>query len=453
VVFLTQRYVDLIGEGLASGLLNANTPEAAMLQASIPDVQLELAAALDARRRASAELKAVTDTTKTTVRHAAGSAAHGTSTNTTNNSRSNTRPPSTRPSRAASPTHDAQVDGHMGIISGAHTPVGKNKVIAAAAKGDEFNHIQQTFAKATDNAFGAATAATAAVPVPIFALRESEQLKQQISHEGKKLEPSPKNAFKRQVESVATDYTPVQVRAVSTPSYSGNGREHLAEGTVMSQQADKGAPRSGRRAAAAAAAAALTTKKPLYFKNLVPIILEKAMRNPEAWGPVLGPVLGARLKFDFSDFVDYSAASGDAAGANKGFNARHAAQMLEEMQQMQMKGVVTFIKASVGKTILQGGPFLKMQARVSCFLFLAAFFLLQRQKSRFWNKNTSTSILRLRYTDPTNPRLYHTHSPSPLQNPFTSFGSPACASSVLPPATSMRKLSRPEIILALVNCG
>lgn len=52
VVFITRRYVDLIAEGMDSGLLDANSPEAAMMQASVPDVQLELAAALNAKQRA-----------------------------------------------------------------------------------------------------------------------------------------------------------------------------------------------------------------------------------------------------------------------------------------------------------------------------------------------------------------------------------------------------------------
>jgi len=69
------------------------------------------------------------------------------------------------------------------------------------------------------------------------------------------------------------------------------------------------------------------------------------------------------LKFDFSDFIDYSSSSGTAT-ASQGFNARRVAQMLEDMQTKQMSGVVAFIKASVGRTILQGGPFQKMQAQV-----------------------------------------------------------------------------------------
>ena len=46
-------------------------------------------------------------------------------------------------------------------------------------------------------------------------------------------------------------------------------------------------------------------KKPKFFRSIVPIILDRSLTKPESWGRVLQPLLGARLKYDLSEFTDY----------------------------------------------------------------------------------------------------------------------------------------------------
>ena len=96
-------------------------------------------------------------------------------------------------------------------------------------------------------------------------------------------------------------------------------------------------------------------KRPKFFKCIVPIILEKSMRDPESWGPILGPLLKARLKFDLSEFTDCTVdeygcdtVSGMSSVSNK---------MKIEMMQKELQGVVSFIKAAVSGPLLSGGPF------------------------------------------------------------------------------------------------
>lgn len=47
-----------------------------------------------------------------------------------------------------------------------------------------------------------------------------------------------------------------------------------------------------------------TQRKPKFFRNIVPIVLDPTLTKPETWGPVLRPILGGRLKYDLSGFHD-----------------------------------------------------------------------------------------------------------------------------------------------------
>ena len=45
-----------------------------------------------------------------------------------------------------------------------------------------------------------------------------------------------------------------------------------------------------------------TLRRAPYLKSVVPIIMEKSCKDPETWGPLLGPALGTRLRLDLSDY-------------------------------------------------------------------------------------------------------------------------------------------------------
>ena len=43
-------------------------------------------------------------------------------------------------------------------------------------------------------------------------------------------------------------------------------------------------------------------RKAPYLKSVVPVIMEESCKDPETWGPILGPALGTRLRLDLSDY-------------------------------------------------------------------------------------------------------------------------------------------------------
>jgi hypothetical protein len=124
-----------------------------------------------------------------------------------------------------------------------------------------------------------------------------------------------------------------------------------------------------------------------YIKAIVPVVMEKCCKDPETWGPVLGPAIGSRLMLDLSDFECPSesllAAMTHAkkekereammAKPKKLLSKREQAELELKLKEMarpknqldylladldaKLNKAVTFASATVVKSFLLGGPF------------------------------------------------------------------------------------------------
>ena len=106
-------------------------------------------------------------------------------------------------------------------------------------------------------------------------------------------------------------------------------------------------------------------RKARYFRCIIPIVLEKSMKNIEEWGSAVNNAIGSRLRLDMSMLQPplpeiYTSVEGS-------LNAKYAAKPKnKKMSGRELMGLaikenlaqcVEFIGGATGKTLLQGGPF------------------------------------------------------------------------------------------------